>query len=86
MMSKGENKKRYCKESEEELKKAYRENPRPELTGERWENRMEKKGILKSFFLSKIPQNVCMGLEISRRFLMVLRLLVRAGLLPMDLQ
>ena len=24
MMSKGENKKRYCKESEEELKKAYR--------------------------------------------------------------
>ena len=30
MMSKGENKKRYCKESEEELKKAYRENPRPE--------------------------------------------------------
>ena len=61
MMSKGENKKRYCKESEEELKKAYRENPRPD-------------------------QNVCMGLEISRRFLMVLRLLVRAGLLPMDLQ
>lgn len=62
MISKGENKKRYCKESEEELKKAYRENPRPELTGERWEISYGEEGYPEKLLFVKDPPKCLYGI------------------------
>ena len=62
MISKGDNKKRYCKESEEELKKAYRENPRPELTGERWEISYGEEGYPEKLLFVKDPPKCLYGI------------------------